>query len=102
MSDSVAHRNSHGLETLRQLESKIGQRGVGDPEAIYKIAQAYAVLGDKPSAVRVFRQSVESGFFSYPYFTTDPLLDSLRGEAEFGHIMKAAGQRHEAFRQKFF
>jgi tetratricopeptide (TPR) repeat protein len=102
MSDSMGHRDAQGLGILRQLESKIAQRGVGDPEAIYKIAQAYAVLGDKTSAIRLFRQSVEGGFFSYPYFTTDPLLNILRGEPEFDQIMKAASQRHEAFRHKFF
>lgn len=102
ISDSIAHRDADGLEILRQLENKIQQRGVGDPEAIYKIGQAYAVLGDKTSAVRMFRQSVESGFFSYPYFTTDPLLDSLRHEAEFDEIVNAARQRHQAFRTRFF
>jgi DNA-binding winged helix-turn-helix (wHTH) protein/TolB-like protein len=102
ISDSIAHRNSDGLEILRQLENKIERRGVGDPEATYKIAQAYAVLGDKNSATRVFRQSVASGFFSYPYFMTDPLLDSLRNQSEFEPIMKSARQRYEAFRSKFF
>jgi DNA-binding winged helix-turn-helix (wHTH) protein/TolB-like protein/cytochrome c-type biogenesis protein CcmH/NrfG len=102
MSDSIAHRNAAGLEILHQLESKIQQRGVGDPEAIYKIAQGYAVLGDKNSATRAFRHSVESGFFAYPYFTADPLLDSLRNEDEFGRVMRAALQRHEAFKRTFF
>jgi hypothetical protein len=35
---------------------------VGDPEAAYKIAQADAVLGDKVSALRVFKRSIDSGF----------------------------------------
>ena len=48
------------------LESKIAERGVGDPEAVYKIAQAYAVLGDKATALRALHRSVESGFFSIP------------------------------------
>jgi len=102
LSDSIAHRNADGLEILRQLETKIERRGVGDPEAIYKIAQAYAVLGDKNSATRVFRQSVASGFFSYRYFMMDPLLDNLRNQSEFEPIMKSARQRYEAFRSKFF
>ncbi len=100
--DSIAHRDEDGLEILRQLDDKIRKRGVGDPEAIYKMAQAYGVLGDKASAIRLFRRSVESGFFSYPYFTSDPLLDSIRTEAEFDQIMKTAQQRHEAFKSKFF
>jgi DNA-binding winged helix-turn-helix (wHTH) protein/TolB-like protein len=102
LSDSIAHRNADGLEILRQLETKIERRGVGDPEAIYKIAQAYAVLDDKDSAIRVLQQSVASGFFSYPYFMRDPLLDNLRNQSEFGPIMESARQRYEAFRSKFF
>lgn len=96
--DAIAHQNAKGLDTLREAESKIQKRGVGDPEAIYKIAQAYAVLGDKVSALRMLQHSIETGFFSYPYFAADPLLDSLRGDGEFTRLMTVARQRHEAFR----
>ena len=96
------HLENKGLEVLREAEARIRERGVGDPEAIYKIAQAYAVLGDKPSALRVLRYSVEHGFFSYPYFQTDPLLDSLREDTEFASIMAQARERHQAFRKAYF
>jgi tetratricopeptide (TPR) repeat protein len=96
------HEPSKGLQLLQGAETRIMERGVGDPEAIYKIAQAYAVLGDKASALRVLRHSVENGFFSYPYFESDPLLDSVRREAEFAPIMSLARQRHEAFRHAYF
>ncbi len=87
---------------MRELESKIIQRGVGDPEATYKIAQAYAMLGDQMSAIRVLRMSVESGFFSYPYLSKDPLLNDLHGEPEFDQILNIARLRHEAFKSSFF
>jgi DNA-binding winged helix-turn-helix (wHTH) protein/TolB-like protein/Tfp pilus assembly protein PilF len=102
LSDSIAHRDSEGLEILSSLEKKIEERGVGDPEAMYKIAQAYAALGDKTSALRTLRQSIENGFFCYPYFTTDPLLNGLRNEPEFATLLKMAQQRHEAFKKIFF
>jgi DNA-binding winged helix-turn-helix (wHTH) protein/TolB-like protein/tetratricopeptide (TPR) repeat protein len=95
---SIHGRKSEGLDVLRELESKIRERGVGDPEATYKIAQAYAVLGDKLSALRMLRTSVESGFFSYPYIAKDPLLDDLRRGPEFAQILSIARQRHEAFK----
>jgi DNA-binding winged helix-turn-helix (wHTH) protein/TolB-like protein/Tfp pilus assembly protein PilF len=101
-SNSIAHRDAEGLEILRSLENKIGERGVGDPEGMYKISQAYSILGDKPSALRVLRRSIESGFFCYPYFTTDPLLNGLRNEHEFNTLLNVARQRHEAFKSKFF
>ena len=91
-----------GLEILRAAEKRIQARGVGDSEAIYKFAQAYAVLGDKPSALRMLKHSIDNGFFPYPYFTIDPLLDSLRSEPEFGALLQSARQRHDAFVKVFF
>jgi DNA-binding winged helix-turn-helix (wHTH) protein/TolB-like protein/Tfp pilus assembly protein PilF len=102
LSESIAHRGANGLEILHGLEGKIEHRGVGDPEATYKIAQAYSMLGDKVSALRVLRSSVEGGFFSYPYLATDPLLDALRKEPEFAEILNASHQRYQAFRSRFF
>jgi len=102
LSESIAHRQADGLKILRGLESRIAERGVGDPEAAYKIAQAFAVLGDTSSALRMLHRSVESGFFSYPYIATDPLLNSLRREAQFAQVLEVAHQRHEAFKAKFF
>ncbi|HWY54651.1 MAG TPA: winged helix-turn-helix domain-containing protein [Terriglobales bacterium] len=102
LSDSIAHRDADGLQILRALENKIGERGVGDPEGMYKISQAYSVLGDKTSALRALRRSIEGGFFCYPYFTTDPLFDGLRNDPEFAALLNVARQRHEAFRSKFF
>jgi DNA-binding winged helix-turn-helix (wHTH) protein/TolB-like protein len=102
LSDFIQQHNAEGLDLLRELESKIRQRGVGDPEAIYKIAQAYAVLGDKTSALRMLRMSVEAGFFSYPYIARDPLLSDLHGAAEFAQVLNVARQRYEAFKSSFF
>ena len=102
LSDSIHGRKAEGLELLSGLERKIKERGVGDPEGTYKIAQAYAVLGDKISAMRTLRMSVESGFFSYPYLSSDPLLTDLRREPQSDQILNRARQRHEAFKSAFF
>jgi DNA-binding winged helix-turn-helix (wHTH) protein/TolB-like protein len=101
-SDSIAQKDSEGLASLRELESKMQRRGVGDPEATYKIAQAYAVLGDKASALRMLRYSIEHGFFPYPYFVTDPLLEPIRNESEFAQFTSIARERHAAFKSRFF
>jgi len=102
LSDSITRHPSEGLEILRGLEKKIAERGVGDPEAEYKIAQAYAVLGDKAAALAALRRGVESGFFCYPYLASDPLLNTLRGESGFSPILELARQRHDAFQRNFF
>jgi tetratricopeptide (TPR) repeat protein len=101
LSDSIQHHKKEGLGLLNELERKIRERGVGDPEATYKIAQVYAVLGDKTSALRALRTSVESGFFSYPYIAKDPLLSDLHSQPEFAQILNIARQRYEAFRNSF-
>jgi len=59
------------------------------PRRTYKIAQAYAVLGDHSSALRAFRNSIENGFFAYPYFMTDPLMESVRNTTEFVDLVKS-------------
>jgi DNA-binding winged helix-turn-helix (wHTH) protein/TolB-like protein len=102
MSLGIRHRPSEGLAVLLDVETKIDQRAVKDPEAVYKIAQAYAMLGDTPSALRVFKRALDGGFFPYPYLLTDPLLDNLRGEPEFGQLVNAALQRQQAFIRTFF
>jgi DNA-binding winged helix-turn-helix (wHTH) protein/TolB-like protein len=101
-SDSITHRREDGLGILHALETKITDRGVGDPEAVYKMAQAFTALGDKSSALRVLRRSVESGFFPYPYIAKDPLLNDLHREPEFAQILEVARQRHEAFKLALF
>jgi len=102
LSDGIAHDDAKGLELLRQTEHMISERGVSDAEGIYKVAQAYAVLGDKASALRVLRNAIEGGFFSYPYFLSDPLLDPIRHESGFADLMNQARQRHEQFKNRFF
>jgi TolB-like protein len=102
LSEGIRQRPQRGVRILDETENRIAARGVGDPEALYKIAQAYVALGDKPAALRVLRSSIGGGFFSYPYLLTDPLLDGLRGENEFKGMLTAARRRHEAFKSRFF
>lgn len=102
LADAIADRKSEGLRLLRELEDKIQQRGVGDPEGTYKIAEAYAVLGDKGSAFRMLQYSIQHGFFAWPYFTSDPLFTNLHDEPQFSELMTVARDRHTAFRKRFF
>jgi hypothetical protein len=102
LSYGINHEKSRGIEILREMQRKIEARDVGDPEASYKIAQAYAELGDKPSALRVLERSINNGFFPYSYLASDPLLDRLRQEPKFADLMQTARQRHEAFKHTFF
>jgi hypothetical protein len=88
------------LRWLQQTERMIEARGVSD-EGIYKVPQAYAVLGDK-AALCVLQKSVEGGFFCSPYFMKDPSLDSLPQKPAFSNLMQQAETRHEQFKIRFF
>jgi tetratricopeptide (TPR) repeat protein len=98
---AIEGKRLEGVELLRNTEMRILERGVSDAEGIYKVAQAYAVLGDRAAALRMLRLSIDQGFFCYPYFINDPLLGSLRGEPLYGELMEKARARHEEFKQKF-
>jgi len=102
LSYSIRNDNARGLQLLEQTENKIEERGVTDAEGIYKVAQAYAVLGDKTSALHMLRHSIGGGFFCYPYFERDPLLQSLRGDPEFQTLLNQARDRHNQFIKEFF
>jgi DNA-binding winged helix-turn-helix (wHTH) protein/TolB-like protein/Flp pilus assembly protein TadD len=99
---AIARQNEKGIALLRGAEKMVQERDVRDSEALYKVAQAYAVLGDADSALRVLERSVTNGFFAYPYQVNDPLLASLKGRPEFARILEGSRARHEAFRGKFF
>ena len=102
LSEGIGGRTANGIEMLRDTETKIAARGVGDPEAMYKIAQAYATLGERKAALGALRSSIDGGFFSYPYLVTDPLIQNLRDESELKPLLASASQRHDAFRRMFF
>jgi serine/threonine protein kinase/Tfp pilus assembly protein PilF len=102
LSFAIERQNAQGLALLHKTEGLIEKNGVTDSELVYKVAQAYAVLGDKASAVHMFQHAVHGGFFCYPYFERDPLLDNIRHEPGFDQQMQDARRRHEEFKARFF
>lgn len=88
------------ITLLRAVERQAEQHGVSDAEGVYKIAQAYAALGENKSALRVFRRSVAGGFLCYPYFVIDPLLNGLRPEPGFAAALAQARLQHEEFKRR--
>jgi serine/threonine protein kinase/tetratricopeptide (TPR) repeat protein len=102
LSDSVAGRRDAALDLLRKTQDEMEDRGVGDAETMYKIAQVYAVLGDKPAALHALSHTVEGGFFCSSCFANDPLLAGIREEAEFQRLSDDAQRRHAEFKAQFF
>lgn len=102
LSESMAGRNDKGLKLLHQTQDQIEARGVSDAELLYKMTQGYAVLGDKAAALHMLQHTVEGGFFCYPCFVSDPLLESIRSDPEFQRMTAQARDRHEQFKSRFF
>lgn len=102
LSYSIKRQPARGLELLQQTVAKVEDSGVSDAEGMYKLAQAFAVLGDKASALHMLRHSIGGGFFCFPYFQSDPLLENIRGESEFQNLLNEARTRHEQFQKTFF
>jgi serine/threonine protein kinase/tetratricopeptide (TPR) repeat protein len=102
LSYSIEGRNTTALKLLGQTEREMEDRGVNDAESMYKVAQAYAVLGDKTASLHVLSHTIDGGFFCYPCFVTDPLLSTIRSEPEFQKLSESARRRNEEFRARFF
>jgi tetratricopeptide (TPR) repeat protein len=101
MSDGLHHHARSGILRLNETERQMSVRGVSDPEAMYKIAQAYVMLGDRSDALRMLQQSATGGFFCYSYMTRDPLLNPLHNSSEFKRTLEEAHRRHDQFQHRF-
>jgi DNA-binding winged helix-turn-helix (wHTH) protein/tetratricopeptide (TPR) repeat protein len=101
LSYGLDKRTQDGLAILAETEQIINKGGNTDPEGLYRLAQGYAVLGNKTAALDALRRSVEGGFFCYPYLRDDPLLMNLRGEPRLQPLLEAAKQRHDAVKRQF-
>jgi tetratricopeptide (TPR) repeat protein len=102
LSHAIKGQRAAARQLLQATEREIEEREVGDAEGHYKLAQVYAVLHDTRAALRVLRKSIEGGFFCYPYFRNDPLMESVRREGEYTVLLEQARQRHDRFKRRFF
>jgi tetratricopeptide (TPR) repeat protein len=101
LSYAVNEKRTEGLALLKGTEAKMKEHGVTDAEAMYKITQAYALLGDEESALRMLSQSIKGGFFCYPYIKEDPLLNNIRDRQEYEALLESARKAHEEFKGRF-
>ncbi len=102
LSYAITHQNAKGIKMLQEIEARVQARGVADAEGVYKIAQAYNILGDRTPTLRVLQRSIEGGFFCYPYLRSDALMENLRGVPEYDALLEQVRRRHESFKTKFF
>lgn len=90
---ALRDQNAQGIRLMRDVEKSAGEDG----EMLYKMAQAYAQLGDRASALRVLRRAIELNFCPYAYFLRDPMLEPVRGEPGYRAAMELARRHQQAF-----
>lgn len=74
---------------------------IPDGEMLYKVAQAYAMLGDSAASIRALERAVKQDFFCYPYISRDQLLVNVQNEPAFMRVVESARGRSEDFQTKF-
>ena len=90
---ALRHRREQGLELMKEVE----RSGSDDGEMSYKMAQAYAQLGDPESALRLLRRAIALNFYPYSYFVRDPMLEPVRRDPGYLAAMELARRRQQAF-----
>jgi DNA-binding winged helix-turn-helix (wHTH) protein/TolB-like protein/Tfp pilus assembly protein PilF len=96
---AIHQQPAEGLRYLMEVEQ---ENPAVDGEMLYKVAQAYALLGDKPSALRSLRGAINHNFYCHACLIRDPLFESVRGESEYADLARLALDLHEAFRHRYF
>jgi len=86
-----------GLEVL----SKIADGDIVDGENMYYLAEFYALLKEKEESLNMLEQAINSGYFNYPYISTNSSFEFLQDESRYIEALNKARQRHEAFRANF-
>jgi len=96
---AIHQQPAEGLRYLREVEQ---ESPTVDGEMLYKVAQAYALLGDRTSAFHALRGAIDHNFYCYACLIRDPLFESVRGETEYADLVKLEQKLHEAFRRRYF
>jgi len=97
MSLALRGDRERGASLVAALEA----RGTADGETRFKLAQAWALLGEESRSARSARAAVEHGFFCAPCLTADPLLLRVRSRSDFLAAVAAARTRSEAFAREW-
>ena len=88
-------RARRAIERTEQAPSDFGHYH----HAQYDVACALAALGDTKAALGWLRAAANNGYPCPTFFAVDPLLDPLRGLAEFSTLMQTLETERERYRR---
>ncbi len=86
--------DKQALSFIREIEKV----NIHDGEQTYRQIQFYAQLGQREKALDKMKLTIDRGFFPYPYFISDKLLDPIRKEPRFSELMKIIKAKHIEFK----
>ncbi len=78
------------------------QETIEDPEAIYLWSLLNVMHQDYDGFLSLYEKAIDLGYYPYPSFLIDPLLDPMRDNIEFQRITQKAKRKHEAFKERHF
>jgi len=97
----VEKRPDEARTLLDQLVLQRQTTGARDGEVTYKLAQLFALAGERHVAAAQAALAVEQGFFCTPCFEGDALLAPLLTDPAFAPSLARARERHLAFGRRF-
>lgn len=75
-------------QTAKETLQKVIEQPDIEPDEYVFAASFYALLGDKPMAMRYLEIAVEKGYNNYSIIKNLPLLQSLKGYADYDNFIK--------------
>lgn len=86
------------MNDVKEILIKLEERNDVDGERKYRLVHFYSMTGHKQDALSKFGETIEAGFFCYPYFNSDPLLNNIREDREFNLLLNKAREKHILFK----
>ena len=87
-------------ESSRIVE-RVARESAIDHHVAYSLGAAYAQIGDTSQSMRWLNESVRIGFPCYPWFRRDPLLQPLRGNAQFETLLTRLREQNDAWSKRY-
>jgi TolB-like protein/predicted Ser/Thr protein kinase len=85
----------------RVLLSDVVNGGYMDHHVAYSLGAAYVQVADPIEARRWLASAINTGFPCYPWFERDPMLDPLRNDPEFQHLMAELRSRWDSAKSHY-
>ncbi len=94
-------RKDEAWTKLREYEQeRIGMREP-DGEFTIRLAEAYALMGDRASAMEMASRAFARGFGCTAWYERSPMLESLRGLPKWNALMQHAKERQTLMEDQF-